>query len=343
MANNFNLLINIILLMICIYQSIATLFTDLLFQHNTIEDFNGVNMNIGWVQFASCKEGCSGTCDNNDHSLIYPNEWTKQELIDLSKYAITVKILPSSDVPGAENTEYAVTADVCSNPIYALNNGYELTHTLDLATSLISGFTDLNYWIGSSNAKNRMTNSCYNYGRSLGGAPLLISDNEFYFACGNSGGLHIHIGNSKGTTCRYNYANNVGHDITIWIGFDSTKTKMCELISPLNYALSTVTDQPTDLPTNQPSSASAAPSNTPTTLPTDAPSKVPSTAIPSSIPTITPITSTPTGTPSNAPSTSSTRIHIVALITAAPSSMPSQIHVDSTAMVSTLPSQDKSH
>eukprot|EP01083_Nonionella_stella_P092118 257763_1 len=290
-------------------RSQSTLFSDLSFQHITNEDFNGVNMDIGWVEFASCKEGCKyssahAMCDTDDHSLKYPNGWTQQQMIDIARYAITVKILPSSDIPGSESetTEYAVKSDICSNPIYALNNGYELSFTLDLTTSFVTGFTDLNNWIGSNNAKNRMENSFYPSNINLGAEPRLIIDDDcFYHASGNTDGLHIVIsidGDSDWTDCMYDYTTKVGHDIKIWIGFDKNKAKICQVISSEEYALIATAD-PTAFPTINPLTIhpSSAPSNAPTSLPTNDPSKLPSTSLPTALPT-----DLPTNHPSSAPS-----------------------------------------
>eukprot|EP01083_Nonionella_stella_P154771 499143_1 len=134
MAASTMVSLSIITSSLLMVQSQSTSFADLSFEHITNEDFNVVNMDIGWIEFASCKEGCTwepdtSGCDNDDHLLQYPNGWTQQQMIDIARYAITVKILPSTDIPGDETIEYAVKADICSNPIYALNNGYELSFT----------------------------------------------------------------------------------------------------------------------------------------------------------------------------------------------------------------------
>eukprot|EP01083_Nonionella_stella_P092119 257764_1 len=291
-------------------RSQSTLFSDLSFQHITNEDFNGVNMDIGWVEFASCKEGCKyssahAMCDTDDHSLKYPNGWTQQQMIDIARYAITVKILPSSDIPGSESetTEYAVKSDICSNPIYALNNGYELSFTLDLTTSFVTGFTDLNNWIGSNNAKSRLGNSC-NHGSK---ARLIIDDDLFYQACGNFGGLHILFEGVGDINCLWEYEKIVGHDIKIWIGFDKNKAKICEVISSQEYALVATAD-PTAVPTTDSTSPTDEPSSFPSNEPSRMPAKIPTfnpSQMPSDVPSFNPniiTTAEPSDTPADNPS-----------------------------------------
>eukprot|EP01083_Nonionella_stella_P091791 256699_1 len=94
---------------------ITTDISTLAFDYTSIEDFNGQGTAIGWIQYASCMEG---------RPIGYPDGYTQDELIDIAKYAITVKVLPSTDIPGqSETPDVALMADLCSNPIYALNNG----------------------------------------------------------------------------------------------------------------------------------------------------------------------------------------------------------------------------
>lgn len=68
----------------------------------------------------------------------------------------SVQMGPSSNVPGiSEDADYTNTADLCSNPVYAFNKGYELSFTLDMTTSppLISNWADTDNWIGTDTAK----------------------------------------------------------------------------------------------------------------------------------------------------------------------------------------------
>ena len=109
------------------------------------------------MKYVSCNE-------SNNTVFSYHTGYTQQQLTNFAQYGITVKLLPSTDTPGSnENSNYTVKADICSNPVYALNTGYEISYVLDESTSppVITGQADLNNWIGTSTAKNRLSNSCY--------------------------------------------------------------------------------------------------------------------------------------------------------------------------------------
>eukprot|EP01083_Nonionella_stella_P161862 530659_1 len=105
-------------------QSASNQLSDIIFQYTTTEMFNDIQMGIGWIEFASCQEGEGST----DYSLMYPNGWTEEQILNISKYAVTMKILPSTDNLGSETTDYAVTADVCSNPIFASQAASTVSH-----------------------------------------------------------------------------------------------------------------------------------------------------------------------------------------------------------------------
>eukprot|EP01084_Bolivina_argentea_P176063 304743_1 len=132
-----------------------SIFPNITFDHASInEDFDGTRMDIGWIKYATCMEGRISSSKLN--ALKYPNHVSLEKLLNISKYAVTVKFLPSSDIPDGvnENIEYAVKAHICSNPIYALNNGYQLSWTLNITTSLIIGYANIGNWIGAVEAKN---------------------------------------------------------------------------------------------------------------------------------------------------------------------------------------------
>eukprot|EP01083_Nonionella_stella_P091790 256698_1 len=129
---------------------ITTDISTLAFDYTSIEDFNGQGTAIGWIQYASCMEG---------RPIGYPDGYTQDELIDIAKYAITVKVLPSTDIPGqSETPDVALMADLCSNPIYALNNGYEMSFTVNESLHLVAG-ADTNNWIGTTVAKQGLSST----------------------------------------------------------------------------------------------------------------------------------------------------------------------------------------
>eukprot|EP01083_Nonionella_stella_P300996 1030384_1 len=204
-----------------IAASQSFVFSELVFQHTTTENFVDMTTEIGWIKFASCKEGYGSDL----YALEYPttNGWSKQELIDIAKNAVTVKILPSDDIPGSnENGEYAVTADICSNPMFAFNNGYELSWTVDMVTSLVTGATNSLYWIGSENATNRMTNSMTT-SVAIGDEPRSISDGYFYHAPNNKKGFHIYISDEKASIVITTMRTLLAMILQYGVGLISTK------------------------------------------------------------------------------------------------------------------------
>ena len=64
--------------------------SDVTFQHVSTEDLNGDIMGIGWIEYASCIEG-------SPNGLNYTGLYG-QDIINISRYAVTVKILPSTGI-----------------------------------------------------------------------------------------------------------------------------------------------------------------------------------------------------------------------------------------------------
>merc|ERR1719334_899190 len=60
------------------------------------ETFDGVDMEIGWIQYSHCEEG--------ENANIYNPDYTMDELIERAETAITVKIMPSGEIPGQSET-----------------------------------------------------------------------------------------------------------------------------------------------------------------------------------------------------------------------------------------------
>ena len=151
------------------------------FEYVSTETFNGERMVIGWIKYSQCVEGMNAPTVNGDYSLT--------EIIELAQSAVTVKFLPSTDIPGqSETAEYAVTADYCSNPIYALNNGYGMSWTVDETSNppVITGYADTDNWIGDQAAK-WMWNTCFKEW-GVGQEPPTLEEDVIYHACNNHGG-----------------------------------------------------------------------------------------------------------------------------------------------------------
>eukprot|EP01084_Bolivina_argentea_P317956 551316_1 len=212
------------------------------------EDFDGTYMDIGWIRFLSCTEG-----KHANATFTFQNPLTM--LLDISQYAITVKFLPSTDVPdgNTENTAFSVKSKICSSPIYALNNGYELSYVLDTTTSVILGYPDpLNWpWLGSPTAQQRMQlntirgdlGNVNNYlGPTYGELPWHIINGSVFGAYGNLNGIHIFydipVGWDLGKRCEWDYSNDkLGENIVMWVGFDLQKQTWCEVGVTGAYAL----------------------------------------------------------------------------------------------------------
>ena len=113
------------------YSEPEPAFGPITFDHTSTFDFNDVSMEIGWIEFSWCIEG-----NNNDkYSQNYHSGFTEAELFDLLQYAVTIQIGPRSNVTwGREDSNYTNTADICSNPVFALNNQYELSFVVNMTS-----------------------------------------------------------------------------------------------------------------------------------------------------------------------------------------------------------------
>ena len=165
----------------CLHVTDVSL-SDVAYQYTSTETFNdNIEMDIGWVEFASCAEGGNPT-------IINP-QYTMDELLILAESAVTVKIMPSTDIPGvSETAAYTVKADLCSNPVYALNRGYTMSWVLDETTDppVVAGLADTTNWIG---ATDMLANSCYGQD-ALGDEPSTLEEMYIYHACANVEGLN---------------------------------------------------------------------------------------------------------------------------------------------------------
>ena len=219
-------------------------FGDIIFDSNSTFNFSGNTRDIGWLQFSICSEG-------GGHSVYNPN-YTVDDLFDLTRYAITVQIGPSNNTPGvSEDVDYTNTADICSNPVFALNNQYEMSYTLNMTVSppVISDYANTDNWIGTSISKNRLVNTCFAR-TSLGSVPHALY-NVTYWGCGNHDAFAIIRIDSR---CYLDYLNNIGYDPQVWLGFDLNQEAYCQFNDSGDYTLigDSVTGSPTTVPTLEP-------------------------------------------------------------------------------------------
>ena len=242
-------------------------FGDISFNTTSFENFSTTSMEIGWIKYSSCTEGNNEQNYNPDYSL--------SGLIHLAKYAVTVKFLPSTDVLGVNETaNYSIMADLCSNPIYALNNGYSMSWTVDEVNGsmIITNLSDTDNWIGVNDAKLMKNYGTGGYDE-IGQEPSTLQSGHLYHASGNGDGLHVFQydnGTALLTTkCWWNTNTYTGHDITVYLGFDVDQTHHCYLE---NGTYKFMTLEPTTDPTMQPTpDPTYNPSETPTSDPTATP------------------------------------------------------------------------
>merc|ERR1712154_638879 len=173
---------------------------------------------------------------------------------------IAVKLVPGR-AEVANKKKYEVEAKVCSEPVYALNNGFELTYVLDHGTNAILDNADLTQWIGSDEAKGRLKTTCKI------GAPRTIQSGFWYASCGNGGGIHM-----WSRTCQWNFGDDEEQDIEVWLGFDLELSGYCgDDTGRYVYGqeTTTTTSRPptttTKAPTTQPPTTKAPTTQRPTT------------------------------------------------------------------------------
>ena len=211
------------------------------------EDFNGLNMNIGWLKLLSCNEGNTNSWAGNDiNQFTFPSNF--DDIINNSlPYAITIKFLDSSLTPNNDSSagDYMVKADICSYPVFALNNNLELSFTIDLNTKLKSGASNIDNWTGSPTAISRMESdfNCPSIVNNSSPYPiynLSQSDQLIVFMgwCGQS--LHVDLNRGTGapSRCAWQIKQQYGVNIDVYIGFEIDGNK-CHLETNGNYSLTT--------------------------------------------------------------------------------------------------------
>ena len=127
------------------------------------EDFNGKNMNIGWIKLLYCDEGRVSTHPNMKFELAngHKSGLTMDELSLLIPYAITIKIQDSNILPNDTlyNGNFSLKTDICNNAVFAMNNNYLLTYTINTIT-FAQGGANPNNWIATDYGKSWMGGWC---------------------------------------------------------------------------------------------------------------------------------------------------------------------------------------
>eukprot|EP01084_Bolivina_argentea_P172160 298234_1 len=182
----------------------------------TTESYDSTTRDICWIIIASCID--SGSLPGNPTTLVR----TKSFIQSVLPHAISIKFVPpGSKSNGAYNT-YAVVAKPCSNPVWAINNEYEVTFTVDTGNGEIiedwPGWVPSNDWIGQAGALGRLDNE----GNEVGTYPRSIF-NMMYQSTDTNG---LHIG-AEYPYCGWDYGNNSPEDIEVYIGFETHKESDC--------------------------------------------------------------------------------------------------------------------
>jgi hypothetical protein len=132
--------------------------------------------------------------------------------VDIAQYATSIKFVSGTGT-------YTMWANECSNPVWNLNNGYELSYTTNQDTGLITGFANTQNW-QTDTTRRYMTSSCYD-GTGVGQPPRSLT-NVIYHACGTGdGGLHVF-----GTNGRADMNGKEGR-IDVYLGFDEAWSTDC--------------------------------------------------------------------------------------------------------------------
>lgn len=178
---------------------------------------DGQTYSIGWVKVFGCTEGHNPT----ESSYTYAHNGNSNYMKQIAPYAVSVKMVPSDQgVSQAVFENYAVFSKICSNPVIAVNHLKEASFTVNVNTLAYSALSNLNNWYGSTEAKERLANTCN------GDVGILRSFTDvFYHACGNQDGIHI---TPASGVCEWEWEETFGTDIDVYFGFDASRNLMCD-------------------------------------------------------------------------------------------------------------------
>ena len=174
---------------------------------------------VAWIQILECDE------TTNDFTYYHRSQW-----LDLQKQAISIKIVPVGSKSNPQYDDFAVVAVPCSNPVIATQNNFAASYVIDENTLSLTGYANINNWIGTATAKARLWNN--------NGMALDSFDDVIYRAGGNQGGIHLSPLNAS---CYWDWSDSLGQDIAVYLGFDVDGNDFCE---------------PTQSPTSSPTSPS---------------------------------------------------------------------------------------
>eukprot|EP00484_Ammonia_sp_Unknown_P000462 CAMPEP_0197022490 /NCGR_PEP_ID=MMETSP1384-20130603/3357_1 /TAXON_ID=29189 /ORGANISM="Ammonia sp." /LENGTH=309 /DNA_ID=CAMNT_0042450545 /DNA_START=90 /DNA_END=1016 /DNA_ORIENTATION=+ len=161
----------------------------------TVED------GIAWVKAIDTQDSGTWTYEAPFNDL--------DGFVDIAQYATSFKWVTN---------EFISWTVECSNPVWAMNHGYELSYTVDETTGLVTGVGDGHDWQNSG--WNFLASSCL-LDTEEGSPPNLLTD-VIYWACGNTNGLRINPSTGQASV---NWG--WGGAIDIYLGFDATWSTDC--------------------------------------------------------------------------------------------------------------------
>eukprot|EP01083_Nonionella_stella_P166705 558091_1 len=214
-----------------------------------------VSSGIGWIK--------AFECDVINKDFRYQSPFVDiASFVSFSNHAISVKLVPKN---ASNPADFEVQTVQCSNPVWNLYNGWEMSYTTDPTTQFITGQADpITDWIGTSTAKARLANVCIEdgAGAAIGTNPHPLNSGVIYEACGNVAGLHL-AQHSNWKWCEWDIDNTTGGGIDFYLGFDPQLMTDCRTNAPSTsptYAPSLPSQSPSDVPSNSPTQPSNSPS-----------------------------------------------------------------------------------
>jgi hypothetical protein len=118
------------------------------------------------------------------------------------KDVISVAIVPDSADP-AVIAKYAVQTHECNGAVKLMaysSSGYELSYSIRPGSNY-ADLQNIDSWYGSSEARNRLRNTCFGNGK------IYSIKEKVYHACGNSGGMHVFRPAAGSAQCRWDHAS----------------------------------------------------------------------------------------------------------------------------------------
>eukprot|EP01084_Bolivina_argentea_P264870 448818_1 len=187
---------------------------------------------IGWTSIINCTEGKNSSFD-------FYKQFTLDQIRNLLPYVMSVKITPQSSTNYDKYDDFIVETIPCSDPIFSINHGKELSFSIHEFNKTINYQTsNNNYWTGTDKAKSRLSNGkhCWEYvsiGHYSRDFPVI------YSSCENGIRIDVNAG-----LCQWNHGigndEMSGENIEIHFGFDKNKKIKCEYtINTINIAYST--------------------------------------------------------------------------------------------------------